>query len=295
VRGTDGENLYGSDPLESEGAEEQRESSNRDATGDISSSEIEEKWQPSDTQQFNPDEHEKKCPDCAEYIKLEARVCKHCGHEFSKEEVEEKIEERKKEIDRQRKKDDGTQQTDRSNANEETYANTRYNLQVDGHDIEVTPKGSEVPPYSCISSRKFDRWFNIISKLQTDTMVSSGSVLLLDVRFHGHRREDTLSQDMYIFNAISIRDIDVLDRVSFVRNGELKIDIRENSELHLCMPRYVSTDDSSPLSSIGTRNPQPVDELVEGERYDIKVGYARTAETTYGNISEKTVVDDIEI
>jgi hypothetical protein len=40
---------------------------------------------------FDPDQHEKKCPMCAEYIKLEARVCKHCGHEFSQEEVEQQI------------------------------------------------------------------------------------------------------------------------------------------------------------------------------------------------------------
>lgn len=46
---------------------------------------------------FDPDEHDKKCPDCAEYIKLEARVCKHCGHEFSDEEVEKQIEEVKEE------------------------------------------------------------------------------------------------------------------------------------------------------------------------------------------------------
>lgn len=53
---------------------------------------------PSPTQEFDPEEHEKKCPDCAEYIKLEARVCKHCGHEFSDEEVERQIEEVKEEV-----------------------------------------------------------------------------------------------------------------------------------------------------------------------------------------------------
>lgn len=52
--------------------------------------------QPSSTREFDPEEHEKKCPMCAEYIKLEARRCKHCGHEFSDEEVERQIDERRK-------------------------------------------------------------------------------------------------------------------------------------------------------------------------------------------------------
>ena len=51
----------------------------------------------SSSQKFNPDEHDKKCPMCAEYIKLEARRCKHCGHEFSEREVEKQIEEVKEE------------------------------------------------------------------------------------------------------------------------------------------------------------------------------------------------------
>ena len=48
--------------------------------------------------EFDPDEHEKKCPMCAEYIKLEARRCKHCGHEFSQEQVKQQIEEVKKNL-----------------------------------------------------------------------------------------------------------------------------------------------------------------------------------------------------
>jgi hypothetical protein len=51
--------------------------------------------QESARKEFDADEHEKKCPACAEYIKLEARVCKHCGHEFSDEKIKEKIKKRK--------------------------------------------------------------------------------------------------------------------------------------------------------------------------------------------------------
>ncbi len=54
---------------------------------------------PSGAQEFDPDEHEKKCPMCAEYIKLEARRCKHCKYEFPAGEVEQQIEEAKKEVE----------------------------------------------------------------------------------------------------------------------------------------------------------------------------------------------------
>ena len=57
---------------------------------------------------FNPDEHEKRCPMCAEYIKLEARRCKHCGHEFPEEEVEKQIEEERREFE-----EDGASEGDR--------------------------------------------------------------------------------------------------------------------------------------------------------------------------------------
>ena len=60
----------------------------------------------SPSQDFDPDQHEKKCPDCAEYIKLEAHVCKHCGHRFPDEEVEQQI-------TRKRKEEVGNKENDR--------------------------------------------------------------------------------------------------------------------------------------------------------------------------------------
>ena len=47
--------------------------------------------------EFDPDKKEKKCPKCAEYVKLKAKVCKHCGHEWSEDEVEDEVREAREE------------------------------------------------------------------------------------------------------------------------------------------------------------------------------------------------------
>ncbi len=82
------------------------------------------------TQEFDPDDHEKKCPDCAEYIKLEARVCKHCGHEFSEEEVEQQVEERRESVKESESANGGKR-------DEENYKSDEYDTEeiLSTHDF----------------------------------------------------------------------------------------------------------------------------------------------------------------
>jgi hypothetical protein len=99
-------------------AEQNTRSSRRRATSRTQQSSTSKKSserkenQQSKSQEFDPDQHEKKCPDCAEYIKLEARVCKHCGHRFSDGEVRRQVEKKRKDVeDEQQNEESGKEKT----------------------------------------------------------------------------------------------------------------------------------------------------------------------------------------
>jgi Na+/melibiose symporter-like transporter len=49
---------------------------------------------------FEPGKMDKKCPDCAEKIKLEARVCRYCGREFDESEVKDHLRTGRREFER---------------------------------------------------------------------------------------------------------------------------------------------------------------------------------------------------
>ncbi|MCS3829518.1 hypothetical protein GGP91_001595 [Salinibacter ruber] len=98
--------------------------------GEETQSSSDQNSQPSGEGEFDPDEHEKKCPMCAEYIKLEARRCKHCGHEFSKKEVERQVEEIRESVE-------GSESANEGKKDERNYKSDEYDTEeiLSTHDF----------------------------------------------------------------------------------------------------------------------------------------------------------------
>jgi hypothetical protein len=64
----------------------------------------------SESTSFDPERQTKKCPDCAERIKLEARVCRYCNNEFLEAQVEKEINNARQRFERRTNNDEAEEE-----------------------------------------------------------------------------------------------------------------------------------------------------------------------------------------